>query len=227
VVFGAIRDRRLGLLMRASARAAVTVAAVLAVAVACLPETDDGAARLTLADGSTALQWGDGEYGVVLVPGEGESPEGWSALATEIAANRMTVVAVDETGATPARLAAAADWLTGQEIERVAYITSGSLGAEHLASYAAQGAALDQIVLISGVLTDEQLAALGDPPKLFVASEGDADGMAAATHMVEVAAGTWNALLFVPGAGRGALILDGEGSDELIDGVVARLEERR
>lgn len=208
--------------------AAVTfAAAVLAVAVACLPQTDDGAERLTLADGSTALRWGDGEYGVVMVPGEGENPGDWSTLATEIAANRMTIVAVDEADANPARLAAAADWLTGQEIERVAYIASGTLGAEHLASYAAEGAELDQIVLISGALTDEELAALGDPPKLFVASSGDAEGMASATHMVELAAGTWNALLFLPGADRGALILDGEGSDELIDGVVARLEERR
>ena len=86
---------------------------------------------------------------------------------------------------------------------------------------------LDQIVPISGALTDAELAALGDPPKLFVASEGDGAGVAAATHVVTFAAGTWNALLFVPGADRGPLILDGEGSDDLIDGVVARLEERR
>lgn len=213
--------------MRAPAWAAVWVAAVLAVAVACLPQTDDGAERLTLADGSTALQWGDGEYGVVLVPSEGENPEDWTALATEIGANRMTIVVVDEADSTPARLAAAADWLTGQEIERVAYIASGLTAAEQLASYAAEGAALDQIVLISGSLTDAELTALGEPPKLFVASEGDADGQAAATHMVELAAGTWNALLFVPGADRGALILVGDGSNELIDGIVARLEERR
>jgi hypothetical protein len=45
--------------------------------------------------------------------------------------------------------------------------------------------------------------------------------------MVKHEAGTWNAPLFLPGAARGPLILDGEGSDELIDGVVARLEGRR
>jgi hypothetical protein len=218
----------MGLLMRVRARVAVAfAAAVLAVAVACMPQTDDSAERLTLADGSTALQWGDGEYGVVLVPGEGENPEDWSALTTEIAANRMTIVAVDAASVTPDRLAAAADALRDQEIERIAFIASGTLGAEHLATYAAEGMDLDQIILISGALTDDELAALGDPPKLFVASEDDEDGMAAATHMVEAAAGTWNALLFVRGADRGALILDGEGSDELIDGVVARLEERR
>lgn len=189
--------------------------------------TDAGATEITLADGSTALKWGDGEYGVVLVLGEVENPEDWSALAIEVAANRMTIVAVDEADATPARLAAAADWLTGREIERVAYIASGTLGAERLASYAAEGATLDQIVLISGALTDEELALLGDPPKLFVASDGDNEGVAAATRMVDLAAGAWNALLLVPGADNGALILDGAGSAALIDGVVARLEERR
>lgn len=56
---------------------------------------------------------------------------------------------------------------------------------------------------------------------------GDSVGVAAATHMVKLAAGTWNALLFVPGADRGPLNFAGEGSDDLIDGVVARLEERR
>ncbi len=208
--------------------AATLTAATLGLVVGCSSGlTDGGGTRITLGDGSTALQWGDGEYGVVLVPDEGESPEDWAALATEIAANRMTIVAVDEAGATPSRLAAAADWLTEREIQRVAYIASGALGAEQLASFAAEGGVLDQILLISGALTDAELAALGEPPKLFVASEGDAGGVAAATHMVKLAAGTWNALLFVPGADRGPLILEGEGSDELIDGVVARLEERR
>jgi len=45
--------------------------------------------------------------------------------------------------------------------------------------------------------------------------------------MTENATGTWNALLIVPGAAYGLAILDGEGGNELIDGVVARLEERR
>ena len=190
-------------------------------------DADAGATALTLADGSSALQWGDGEYGVVLVPGEGESPEDWASLAAEIAANRMTIVAVDAVAVTPARLAAAADWLTDREIERVAYVGSGTWGAGHLATYAAEGAALDQIVLISGSLDQDELLALGAPPKLFVAAEEDAVGVAAATQMVELAAGTWNAILLVPGVERGALILDGKGEGELIDGVVARLEERR
>lgn len=43
---------------------------------------------------------------------------------------------------------------------------------------------------------------------------------------VETAAGTWNAVRFVPGSDRGPLILHVDGSDDFIDGVGARLEER-
>ena len=94
--------------------------------------TDDGVERFTLADGSEALRWGDSEYGVVLVAGEGEAAGDWGPLAREIAANRMTAVAVDATGATPARLAAAATGLTSEGIDRVAHLASGTVGAELL-----------------------------------------------------------------------------------------------
>ena len=45
--------------------------------------------------------------------------------------------------------------------------------------------------------------------------------------MVEVAAGDWNALLLVDGDARGLTILTSDGAGEMIDGVIARLEERR
>ena len=45
--------------------------------------------------------------------------------------------------------------------------------------------------------------------------------------MTREAAGVWNELLLVPGSGEGAEILAGDGADELISGVLARLEERR
>jgi hypothetical protein len=89
------------------------------------------------------------------------------------------------------------------------------------------GATLDQLVFISGALDDADLPDLGEPPKLFVAAEGDTAAAADATRMSDIAAGTWNALLLVPGSERGLQILEGAGSDELISGIVARLEERR
>jgi len=80
----------------------------------------------------------------------------------------MTAVAVDPAGATADRLVAAAEWLTTTGIERVAVVASGSGGASVLVAYARAGQHIDQLVLISGAMTDADLAELGEPPKLFV-----------------------------------------------------------
>jgi len=210
---------------RATLALALALAAALALVAGCGPRTD-GATTVTLADGSTALVWGDGAYGVVLVPGEGEAPADWSALATEIAANGMTAVAVDPDGVGADRLDAASTWLSERGIERVAFIASLRSGAETIVALARGGGDTDQLILISADLSDEELAALGEPPKLFVAAEDDITA-SAAVHMTETAAGTWNALLLVPGAHSGLAILDAEGGPALVEGVVARLEERR
>jgi hypothetical protein len=209
-------------------RASLAACVVLAVvALGCAPSPSGAGNSLTLTDGSTALTWGDGEYGVVLVADDSEAPEDWAALATEVAANRMTVVAPDPAGASAERLAAAAASLTDGGIERVAYVASGVQGGTLVAALAGSGVAVDQLILVSGDLTGAQLLALGEPPKLFVASDGDAAGAAAAEAMTDGADGEWNDLLLVPGSGQGAQILADDGADELISGVVARLEERR
>lgn len=213
------RPARLGL---------VTVLALLAAATAaCGRPPPEGAVEVTLADGTQVASWGEGEYGVVLIADDGEMAADWAALATEIAANRMAVVALDSAAADPDTLAAAARWLTDGGAERVATIASGDAGGTRLAEAAGDGAAVDQLILISGSLGDDQLAALGEPPKLFIAAEGDEAGSLGAEQMTDAAAGAWNAVLLVPGSDRGAAILGGEGRDALIDGVVARLEERR
>lgn len=187
----------------------------------------EGATSVTLTDGSVALAWGDGEYGVVLVPGEDEDPVEWAPLATEIAANGMTALAIDSQDVSAARAQLAEDWLTDGGIERVAFVTSGGSGSQLLVSHARAGGAIDQLIAISVALTDDEAVALGEPPKLFVAAEEDGAGAAMATHLAAVSAGTWNAVLLVPGAEQGLAILDGAGGDPLIEGVLARLEERR
>lgn len=94
-------------------------------------------------------------------------------------------------------------------------------------AHARSRAAFDQLILVSGDLTDAELADLGEPPKMFIAAEDDPAGSDLAAHMAEAAAGTWNALLLVSGKDYGLAMLDGVGTEELIAGVVARLEERR
>jgi hypothetical protein len=204
-----------------------TCLVVAVVAFGCAPSPSGAGVSLTLPDGSSALTWGAGEYGVVLVADEGEAPENWAALATQIAANRMTVVAPDPDGASAERLAAAATSLTDGGIERVAYVASGALGGALVAALAESGGTVDQLVLVSGDLTASQLEALGEAPKLFVASESAEVTASRAEQMTRDAAGIWNELLVVPGSGEGAQILAGDGADELISGVLDRLEERR
>jgi hypothetical protein len=212
---------------RAARGAALVVALIAGLAACGAPSPSDGHTVVTLSDGSAAFQWGDGEYGVVLVPDNGDTQAGWAPLATEIAAHRMTVLAIDVSYATSDRLAAAAAWLAEHGAERVAFVGSGQRGPGLLVVYANNGGAIDQLVTISGDLSDLDLADLGEPPKLFTAAEGDTAAAAAADRMTDEAAGDWNALLLVSGDEHGEAILDSEGGPELIAGIVSRLEERR
>jgi hypothetical protein len=212
----------------ASSRGAILgIVMLLAIAAGCGTPASNGAVQATLDDGTQVASWGEGEYGVVLIADDGETAVDWTALATEIAANRMIVVALDATEADTDALAAAARFLADGGAERVAYLASGSAGGTRLTDAAAAGAAVDQLILVSGNLDDDQLGILGEPPKLFIAAEGDETGSREAERMTEAATGAWNAVLLVPGSDRGAAILDSEGRDALIEGVVARLEERR
>jgi hypothetical protein len=193
---------------------------------ACGTTPPDGAVEVTLDDGTQVASWGEGEYGVVLIADDGEAAADWAVLATEIAANRMMVVALEPSQTDPDGLAAAARWLTDAGVQRIAYLGSGS-GGRRIAAAAGGGAAVDQLILVSGKLDDDELGTLGEPPKLFIAAEADGTGASDAERMTDEAAGAWNAVLLVPGSDRGAAILDGEGSDALVEGVIARLEERR
>ncbi len=139
----------------------------------------------------------------------------------------MSALAIDVSDATGDRLAAAAEWLTGNGAERVAFVASGQRGPGLVVVYANADGAIDQVVAISGDMSDLDLADLGEPPKLFTAAEGDATAAAAAERMTNDAAGDWNALFLVPGDAHGQAILDSEGGPALVEAIVARLEERR
>jgi len=232
VVLGAIRDRSLGILMRRpgplAAVMALTLLGATGLIAACgAPSPTDGRTPITLTDGSTAMQWGDGEYGVVLVPDDGDTLTGWAPLAVEIAAHRMTTLAIDASDATGDRVAAAVDWLAEHGAQRRAFVAAGQRGASLLVVYAGADGAIDQLITISGDLSDLDLADLGEPPKLFTAAEGDTAAASAAQRMTDDAAGDWNALLLVSGDAHGQAILESEGGPDLIAGIVARLEERR
>ena len=193
---------------------------------ACAPGTDAPAAtpgsfeptpavaeNLALPDGTAVRSWGDGPYGVVLVG------DGWEPLAAELALHGMRLVAV-----APGALEPAITWLHGEGIERVAVMAVDGPGAQAAFEIGTDAPQLvDQLITISA---RGNVGRLGEFPKLFVASEGEA-AAAQATEMADRAAGAWNAALLVPGDASGLAILDGEGADELRSGILRRLEERR
>jgi hypothetical protein len=180
--------------------------------------------EVVLADGGSALRYGSGSYGVVLVPGTGEVATDWRPLAEALAVSSMVVLVVESSG----DAAAAQTWLlTDGGAERVAIVASGD-GALVLPGLAADGARPeDQTITVSADLDPPRVTALGVEPKLFVAAEEDATGSAAAVRMADTAPGDWNLAAYVPGSATGAAILDGGGADELIATVLARLNERR
>lgn len=200
-------------------------AALVLVLCACAPQTDAPAAGspfaatpaaavdVALPDGTAARAWGDGSYGVVLVG------EGWDPVAAELALHGMRLLSV-----APDALRPGITWLHDAGLDRVAVVAVGDAGVDAAFAVGIDAPELvDQLITISA---RGDAASLGVFPKLFVASEGE-DAAADATEMAAAAAGDWNAELLVPGDASGLDILDGEGGEELIDGILRRLEERR
>jgi pimeloyl-ACP methyl ester carboxylesterase len=200
-------------------RLALALAVVLGLA-ACATVTGD---RLTLPDGSNALRWGDGPYGLVLVHEEGADAASWEPQAVAFAEEGTTVLAVEvsETGAIVAAIGHLRDEVG---LERVALIAAGSGSEAALAVGRDEPELVDQLIVISA--TSQDVAELGPFPKLFVASEGEA-AAAQIDAMAEQAQGDWNDVYLADGAASGQAIFDGEGGAATLEVVLQRLAERR
>ncbi|HEX2194306.1 MAG TPA: alpha/beta hydrolase [Candidatus Limnocylindria bacterium] len=172
-----------------------------------------------LPDGGSALRWGDGPYGVVLVAEEGREAASWDAQARAIADERITVVALQDADATLIREAILA--LRDDGVERVAVLAAGSATGPALELGTQEPELVDQLILLTA---GGDVSRLGVFPKLFVASQADA---AETERMAAEAPGDWNAVFFVPGDARGQAILEGEARGEALDAILQRLEERR
>ena len=197
--------------------------AILAASLAFTGCAEPGGSPITLPDGSAAMRWGDGEYGLVLVHDAGRAAADWAAQAQAFAANGMTVVAVepDDAGAV---LVAMHELRDEARLERVALLGAGAGAGVALAAARAEPELVDQLIVISasGAASD-----LGVFPKLFVASE---DGAAAADaeRMAEEAPGDWNAVYLAPGDASGQDLLNDESAGAgTMEAIVMRLEERR
>jgi pimeloyl-ACP methyl ester carboxylesterase len=210
----------MGLLMTGPMRRRLPALAVALGLAACATVTGD---RLTLPDGSDALQWGDGPYGLVLVHEEGADAASWEPQAVAFAEEGMTVLAV-EVSEREAIAAAIRHLRDGVGLERVALLAAGSGSEAALAVGRDQPELVDQLIVISA--TSQDVAELGPFPKLFVASEGEI-AAAQIQAMAEQAPGDWNDVFLAEGATSGQAMFDGEGGAATLDAVLQRLAERR
>jgi len=199
-------------------RRALMLAVVLGLA-ACAAGSGE---RVTLPDGSDALRWGDGPYGLVLVHEEGADAASWEPQALAFADEGMTVLAV-EVGETGAIVAAIGHLRDEFGLERVAVLAAGSGSEAALAVGRDEPELIDQLILISA--TSQDVTDLGPFPKLFVASEGEAAAQIDA--MAEQAPGDWNDVYLATGAASGRAIFDGERGAATLEVVLRRLAERR
>ncbi len=194
--------------------------ALVALVAGCNAESPAGS-PYPLPDGADALRWGDGPYGLVLVPDAGRDAASWDAVARVLAEEGMTVVAVDEAGAE--MVEAAISQLQGDGIERVAVLAAGAGSTAAFAVGVDQPDLVDQLIVLSA---RGNVSRLGVFPKLFVAAE-DEGAAAEAERMTEDAPGDWNAVFLAPGDDSGQAILEGEGADAARAAIIQRLEERR
>jgi pimeloyl-ACP methyl ester carboxylesterase len=208
--------------MRTSALATVLLALAVGACSGATPSANAGSAALSLANGSAALLWGSGQYGVVLVHGAAYDAASWEPQALALAGHGMTVLAVEQADAES--VAAAIAYLRDERgLPRVAVMGASAGSAAALAVGRDQPELVDQLILLSGT---GDVASLGDFPKLFAASQGE-PAASDAERMAAEAPGDWNALYLAPGSAHAQAIFGSEGGSALLDALVARLEERR
>jgi pimeloyl-ACP methyl ester carboxylesterase len=200
--------------------AAVAIALTIGLA-ACAGSPNDG--RVTLTDGSAARIWGDGDYGLVLVHDAGTDAASWEPQATTFADEGMTVLAVEVTEA--GAIEAAIGHLRDESgVERVALLAAGAGTGAAFAVGRQRPELVDQLIVISA--ESSETADLGQFPKLFVASAGEA-AAADVERMADEAPGDWNDIYLAAGAASGQAIFDGDGGATTLEAVLQRLAERR
>ena len=177
-----------------------------------LPET---AVRFGETD---ALLWRAGDHGVVLAHGAVYDAASWRPQAEVIAAAGTTVLALEQTS--PDDILAGIRFLNEAcGIAAVALIGASAGASSAIAAAAREPAAVDQLIILSG---SGDVAALGEHPKLFVASEGE--GLADATRqMAEEATGADNEALILSGSAHAQAIFETEQGDDLLRAILDRL----
>lgn len=208
--------------MRTSPLVTVLLGLALGACGASTPSAGAGSGAISLANGSAALIWGSGQYGVVLVHGAVYDAASWDPQARAFVDHGMTVLAVERADAES--VTDAIGYLRNDRgLPRVAVLGASAGSEAALAVGRDQPELVDQLILLSGI---GEVASLGDFPKLFAASQGE-PAASDAERMAADAPGDWNALYLAPGSAHAQAIFGSEGGSALLDAFIARLEERR
>lgn len=164
-----------------------------------------------------ALQWGDGDYGVVLAHGAAFDAASWEDQATEIADQGATVIAVEDIS--PGSIAAAVEQLQGDGVDAIALV-GGSAGADAILQLASEQPDLpDQLILLS---PNTVVEGLGEEPKLFFASE-DEPGADIPQKLADVSPGNDNVVMIQPGDAHAQNVFDTDQGDDVLDAMLERL----
>ena len=171
-------------------------------------------------DGSEALVWGDGSYGVVLAHGAAFDAASWESQAVRIAAQDATVVAVENIA--PDAIGAAVEFLRSQRGVSDVALVGGSAGSDAILELAAAEPDLpDQLVLLS---PNQPQDGLGTEPKLFIASEDEAV-VDVSRKLAATAAGDDNEALIIPGSAHAQNIFATDQAERVTTAILGRLAQ--
>lgn len=172
--------------------------------------------RITI-DGSPALRWGDGAYGVVLAHGASYDAISWRRQARAIAAAGNTVVAVEDIS--PDAIAAAVRYLQDDGHPRVALVGASAGADATLALATAQPDLPDQLILLS---PNVPVDGLGSEPKLFIASRDERVG-GVSPELARTAPGSQNKAIVLPGKAHAQAIFRGPRGAKVLQTIIDRL----
>lgn len=168
--------------------------------------------------GSSALRWGEGDYGVVLAHGAAFDAASWEKQAVAIADQGATVIAVENID--PDAIRDAVEQLQGEGVADVALV-GASAGADAILDLASQEPRLaDQLILLSPNATVD---GLGDEPKLFVASKDEPVAHVSA-ELAESSPGNENAVKILPGSAHAQNILATDLAGPVLGAMLERLK---
>jgi len=182
--------------------------------------------EINLGTGS-ALVWGSGSYGVVLVHGAIYDAASWTAQAEAIATGGLAVVAVEHATADDTR--AAMDYLRRTFGTTAVALVGASAGTGPVLSAATDQSpgsspVVDLVIILAGSGNVENLKV---PSVLFIAAEGDSGAASSAQRMLEATSGDPDDLLIVPGSAHAQALFKQPEGETVLAAIQTRLAERQ